>query len=51
MWTSEHLNKIASEHLHCNSNVKDKPNLAVSQVCHWVNNDLLPNETHTVHIT
>ena len=29
LWTSEHLNKIASEYIRCNSNVKGKPKLTV----------------------
>ena len=45
LWTSEELNKMASDYIRSNANVKGKPNLTVSQFCHWVNNDLLPNET------
>ena len=45
LWTSEELNKRAGDYIHSNANVKSKPNMTVSQFCHWVNKDLLPNET------
>ena len=45
LWTSEEVNKKAGDYFRSNANVKGKPNLTVAQFCHWVNNDLLPNET------
>ena len=42
---NEELNKTAGDYICSNANVKGKPNLTVSQFCHWVNNDLLPNTT------
>ena len=45
LWSDEVLNKKAARYIRENANVKDKPNLTVSQFCQWVNDDLLPNET------
>lgn len=33
------------KHVHENASVKGNPNLNVGQLCQWVNDDLLPNET------
>ena len=45
LWTSEELNKKASDYIRDNANVKGKPKLTVGRFCQWVNDDLLPNET------
>lgn len=45
MWSSEHLNKKASQYIRENANVKGKPNLTIAMFCQWVNDDLLPNTT------
>lgn len=45
LWTSELLNRKATKFVRENSNKKGQPNLTIAGFCHWVNNDLLPNET------
>lgn len=45
LWTSERLNLKAAKFIRENANKKGEPNLTVGKFCHWVNNDLLPNET------
>ena len=45
MWSSEDLNKKATRYIRENASVKGQPNLTIGKFCHWVNDDLLPNET------
>ena len=45
LWTSERLNQKAAKFIREYANKKGEPNLTIGKFCHWVNNDLLPNET------
>ena len=44
LWSSEDLNKKAYKFVRENTNVKGRPNLTKHSFCHWVNDELLPNE-------
>ena len=43
LWSSEELNKKASEYIRADANVKGQPNLTAAAFCFWVNEELLPN--------
>lgn len=45
MWSREDQNKKATRYIRENASVKGQPNLTIGKFCHWVNDDLLPNET------
>ena len=44
LWSSESLNSKAKTYVRENANVKGCPNLTTHSFCHWVNDELLPNE-------
>ena len=44
LWSNEHLNRKVTEYVRQNSNVKGKSNLTKHSLCHWINEELLPNE-------
>ena len=45
MWSGEDQSKKATRYIRENASVKGQPNLTIGKFCHWVNDDLLPNET------
>ena len=44
LWQNEKLNKLATKFVRENAAVKGRPNMTARSFCHWVNDDLLPNE-------
>ena len=47
LWNNELLNRKAtcSQFIRANAAMKGKPNLTVSTLCEWINEELLLNET------
>ena len=43
LWSSEELNKKASEYVRENANIKGEANLTSITFCQWINDYLLPN--------
>ena len=41
LWSSEHRNKKAYQHVQENVNVKGRPNMTSHSFCRWVNEELL----------
>ena len=44
LWSNVHLNKKVTEYVRQNASVKGRPNLTKHSLCHWINDELLPNE-------
>ena len=45
LWTNEDLNKKPTRYIRDHAAIKGQANLTAGSFCHWVNEDLLPNET------
>ena len=44
LWHNERLNKCVRQFVLENASVKGRPNMTARSFCHWVNEELLPNE-------